>query len=86
MIWWKEYLDGTVFWKKNGILVGKKNRILVGKKKGILVEKRKDFSWENRWIFYAQKWIFMQNKKRKWINIQNSGCKQNKDFAYCFQK
>ena len=43
MIWWKEYLDGTVFWKKKGILVGKKNRILVGKKKGILVGKPMDF-------------------------------------------
>ena len=86
MIWWKEYLDGTVFWKKKWILVGKKNRILVGKKKGILVEKRKDFSRENRWNFHAQKWIFMQSRRRKCINIQNSDCKQNKRFCLLFSK
>ena len=41
---------------------------------------------ENRWYFYAQKWIFMQNKRRKCINIQNSGCKQNQGFYFLFSK
>ena len=45
-----------------------------------------NFFVENRWYFYAQKWIFMQNKRRKWINIQNSGCKQNQGFYFLFSK
>ena len=68
---WKEYLDGNVFKKKKRILGG-------GGKKGILVE--------NRWNFYAQKWIFMQNRRRKGINIQNSDCKQNEGFCFLFSK
>ena len=55
-------------------------------KRGVIFEKRTDFSWENRWIFYAQKWIFMQNKRNKCINIQNNGCKQNKGFCLLFSK
>ena len=45
-----------------------------------------NFFVENRWYFYAQKWIFMQNKRRKCINIQNSGCKQNQGFYFLFSK
>ena len=45
-----------------------------------------NFFVENRWYFYAQKWIFMQNERRKCINIQNSGCKQNQGFYFLFSK
>ena len=55
-------------------------------KRGVIFENRTDFSWKNRWIFYAQKWIFMQNKRSKCINIQNSDYKQNKGFCLLFSK
>ena len=55
-------------------------------KRGVIFENRTDFSWKNQWNFHAQKWIFMQNKRRKCINIQNSGCKQNQGFYFLFSK
>ena len=73
--------DLTDFFKCEGGMMRWKEYLdgnVCWKKKGIFVE--------NRWYFYAQKWIFMQNKRRKWINIQNSGCKRNKGFCFLFSK
>ena len=66
MIWWKEYLDGTVFWKKKWIFVGKKNGIFVGKKKGFLVGKPMVFLYAGMNIYAKQK-EKMNKYPKQWL-------------------
>ena len=56
------------------------------KRRDCLLGKRKEISWKKGGIFMQRNEYLCKTEGRKWINIQNSGCKQNKGFTFCFQK
>ena len=56
------------------------------KRRDCLLGKRKEISWKKGGIFMQRNEYLCKTEGRKWINIQNSGCKQNKVFTFCFQK